>query len=116
MQADKPAPAQTLTRAVSQPATQTLPSAAQAMPQQRGQDAQRQEVTSLTAATANVLNLALPNRHYYANQDPYSERDYRRKIDWLGGRIAALNADVLTVQEVWDEAALQDAVKASGLR
>jgi endonuclease/exonuclease/phosphatase family metal-dependent hydrolase len=62
-----------------------------------------------------VLNLALPHRHYYANQDPYSERDYQRKIAWLGGRIAALNADILTVQEVWDEAALQDAVRASGL-
>jgi endonuclease/exonuclease/phosphatase family metal-dependent hydrolase len=73
-------------------------------------------VTTLVAATANVLNLALPNRQFYANQDPYSQRDYERKIDWLGGRIAALNADILTVQEVWDEAALKAAVNHSGLR
>jgi endonuclease/exonuclease/phosphatase family metal-dependent hydrolase len=37
-------------------------------------------------------------------------------MDWLGGRIAALNADVLAVQEVWDEAAMKAAVARSGLR
>jgi predicted extracellular nuclease len=73
-------------------------------------------VTTLVAATANVLNLANPGRMFYANQDVYSQRDFERKIDWLGGRIAALNADVLTVQEVWDDAALKAAVHHSGLR
>ncbi len=73
-------------------------------------------VTTLVAATANVLNLANPGRMFYANQDVYSQRDFERKIDWLGGRIAALNADILTVQEVWDDAALKAAVSHSGLR
>jgi predicted extracellular nuclease len=73
-------------------------------------------VTTLTVATANVLNLANPRRVFYANQDPYSPHEYERKIEWLGGRIAALNADVLAVQEVWDEAALKAAVSRSGLR
>jgi predicted extracellular nuclease len=73
-------------------------------------------VTTLVAATANVLNLANPGRMYYENQDVYTQRDYERKIDWLGGRIAALNADILTVQEVWDDAALKAAVNRSGLR
>jgi predicted extracellular nuclease len=73
-------------------------------------------VTTLVAATANVLNLANPGRMFYANQDAYSQRDFERKIDWLGGRIAALNADILTVQEVWDDAALKAAVHQSGLR
>ncbi len=73
-------------------------------------------VTTLVAATANVLNLANPGRMFYANQDVYSQRDFDRKIDWLGGRIAALNADILAVQEVWDEAALRAAVHHSGLR
>jgi endonuclease/exonuclease/phosphatase family metal-dependent hydrolase len=73
-------------------------------------------VTTLVAATANVLNLANPGRIFYTNQDVYSQRDFERKIDWLGGRIAALNADVLTVQEVWDDAALKAAVSHSGLR
>ena len=73
-------------------------------------------VTTLVAATANVLNLANPGRMFYANQDVYSQRDFERKINWLGGRIAALNADILTVQEVWDDAALKAAVNQSGLR
>jgi predicted extracellular nuclease len=73
-------------------------------------------VTTLTVATANVLNLANPGRTFYANQDPYSQNEFERKIDWLGGRIAALNADVLAVQEVWDEAAIKAAVSRSGLR
>jgi predicted extracellular nuclease len=73
-------------------------------------------VTTLTVATANVLNLANPGRTFYANQDAYSQNEFERKIDWLGGRIAALNADVLAVQEVWDEAAIKAAVSRSGLR
>jgi predicted extracellular nuclease len=73
-------------------------------------------VTTLTVATANVLNLANPGRVFYANQDTYSQHEYGRKIEWLGGRIAALNADVLAVQEVWDEAAIKEAVSRSGLR
>jgi predicted extracellular nuclease len=73
-------------------------------------------VTTLTVATANVLNLANPGRTFYANQDTYSQHEFERKIEWLGGRIAALNADVLAVQEVWDEAAIKAAVSRSGLR
>ena len=73
-------------------------------------------VTTLTVATANVLNLANSGRMFYANQDTYSQNEFERKIDWLGGRIAALNSDVLVVQEVWDEAAIKAAVSRSGLR
>jgi predicted extracellular nuclease len=73
-------------------------------------------VTTLTVATANVLNLANPGRMFYANQDPYSQTEFERKLDWLANRIKALNADVLAVQEVWDEAALKGAVHRSGLR
>jgi predicted extracellular nuclease len=62
------------------------------------------------------LNLANPGRTFYANQDTYSANEFERKIEWLGGRIAALNADVLAVQEVWDEAAMKAAVSRSGLR
>lgn len=73
-------------------------------------------VSTLSVATANVLNLANAGRMFYANQEPYSTRDFERKIDWLGGRIAALNTDVLAVQEIWDEAALKAAVHHSQLR
>lgn len=67
-------------------------------------------------ATYNVLNLALPGRDFYHGQNPYNPREYDAKVQWLGERFRTLNADVLAVQEVWDEAALADAVARSGLR
>ncbi len=71
--------------------------------------------TTLMVATCNVLNLANPGRAFYANQAAYTQTEFERKIDWLGGRFKALNADVLAVQEVWDEAALKAAISRSGL-
>ncbi len=70
---------------------------------------------TLTVATCNVLNLALPEREFYANQAPYTRAQYERKVQWLGGRFQTLNADILAVQEVWDEAAFSEALAASGL-
>lgn len=67
-------------------------------------------------ATCNTLNLANAGRTFYANQDIYSAAEFERKIDWLGQRFRALNADILAVQEVWDEAALKGALSRSGLR
>lgn len=36
---------------------------------------------TLSIATCNTLNLALPARNFYANQDPYSHAEYQRKIE-----------------------------------
>lgn len=71
---------------------------------------------TLLVATCNVLNLAQAGRPFYANQDPYSENEYRRKLDWLSARLRSLNADVLAFQEVWDEVALRGALARSGLQ
>lgn len=71
--------------------------------------------TTLTVGTCNLLNLALPGRHFYDGQLPYSSSEYDSKVDWIGQRMQALNADVLAVQEVWDEDALKEAVHRSGL-
>lgn len=71
---------------------------------------------TLQVATANVLNLALPRRVFYANQEPFSEAEYERKTAWLAGMLARLEADVIGVQEVWDETALKTAVARGGLR
>lgn len=71
---------------------------------------------TLMVATCNVLNLANPGRMFYPNQDAYTEAEYGRKVAWLGDRFRTLNADVLAVQEVWDEAALKAAIAHSGLR
>jgi endonuclease/exonuclease/phosphatase family metal-dependent hydrolase len=71
---------------------------------------------TLVLATCNAQNLANPGRLFYANQDPFSTDEYQRKIDWLGSMMRRLNADVVAFQEIWDEAALRDAIAASGLR
>lgn len=76
----------------------------------------RNHAYSFTACTANVLNLALPNRVYYENQRPYSQRVYDKKVEWLGDFINTMNPDILAVQEVWDEEALRDVAVASGLQ
>ena len=73
-------------------------------------------LSTLMVANCNLLNLALPGRGFYANQDAYSVDEYTRKLDWLGAQLARLNADVLGFQEVWDEAALKAVVARSGLR
>lgn len=71
---------------------------------------------TLQVATCNTLNLSAPNRSTYANQAPLDDEAYQRKIDWLGAQIARLKADVIGLQEVWDESALRDAVERSGWR
>ena len=71
---------------------------------------------TLPVASCNLLNLARAGRVFYENLDPYDDAEHARKIAWLGTLFGRLNADVLGVQEVWDESALQAAVAASGLR
>ncbi len=71
---------------------------------------------TLVLATCNALNLANPGRLFYANQEPFGADEYARKVEWLGAMLRRLNADIVAFQEVWDEAALRDAVAASGLR
>jgi endonuclease/exonuclease/phosphatase family metal-dependent hydrolase len=71
---------------------------------------------TLQVASCNLLNLASPGHRYYPNQDPYDNAEAERKRLWLGGQFERLNADVVAVQEVWDESALRYAVDASGLR
>lgn len=72
-------------------------------------------LATLMVATCNLLNLANPGRSFYANQEPYTPAEFERKLTWLGERFRVLNADVLAVQEVWDEAAFKGALGRSGL-
>ncbi|MFO1219557.1 MAG: endonuclease/exonuclease/phosphatase family protein [Burkholderiaceae bacterium] len=70
---------------------------------------------TLTVASCNMLNLALPLRAFYENQEPYTADEQARKTAWLGAMLERLNADVVGFQEVWDEPALKAAVARSGL-
>ena len=42
-----------------------------------------------TVATANLLNLALPNSSFYENRDPYKPPEYEEKCNWLGAQFCS---------------------------
>lgn len=69
----------------------------------------------LSVANFNTLNFAAPGHVFYPNEDPYDDREYARKVAWMGEQIRRLNADVACFEEIWDESALRGAVAASGL-
>lgn len=71
---------------------------------------------TLQLATCNLLNLALPGQAFYEGQDPYDAAEHERKLAWLSGMLARLNAEVCGFQEVWHEAALKAAAVRSGQR
>jgi endonuclease/exonuclease/phosphatase family metal-dependent hydrolase len=71
---------------------------------------------TLQMASCNLLNLALPGQVFYDGQDAYDTAEHERKLAWLGGMLARLNAEVCGFQEVWHEAALKAAVARSGQR
>lgn len=71
---------------------------------------------TLPVASCNLLNLALPGRRFYDNQDPFDVDEHERKIVWLGDMLKRIGADIAGFQEVWDEPALKAAVARSGLR
>jgi predicted extracellular nuclease len=84
-------------------------------PQNTASPATPPQWQTLQVATCNTLNLAAPGHVYYDNAEPYDAAEYERKTTWLGEQVARLGADVLGLQEVWDESALRDVVARSGL-
>ena len=65
----------------------------------------------LRLATLNCLNLALPQRRTYEGIAPYSSDEYLGKTQWLASLFDRLAADVVLVQEVFQEAALGDVIR-----
>ncbi len=58
-------------------------------------------------ATANLLNLANPNRVYYDNAPAYTDKEYQHKLRGISDLLAKAHADIIAVQEVWDSKALE---------
>lgn len=58
-------------------------------------------------ATCNVLNFANPNRLYYPNAPAYDDSAYQNKVTALANLLQQAQADIIAVQELWDEQALQ---------
>lgn len=69
---------------------------------------------SLRVGTFNLFNLILPGVTYYGNKR-LSRPNYEKKIQWIGGMLKAMNADVVGFQEAFKTEALQAALAISGL-
>jgi predicted extracellular nuclease len=71
---------------------------------------------SLTLATFNLKNLALPGeRLYTARQPAYTQAEFDQKTRWIGARLAEMDADIIGFQEVWSVEALRACFAAAGL-
>lgn len=62
---------------------------------------------SFYIATTNLLNFANPGRIYYENAPAYDERTYQHKLKGLSTLLSQAQADILAVQEIWDQNALE---------
>ena len=71
---------------------------------------------SFYIATANLLNFANPGRIYYDNAPAYDETSYRRKLKGLTTLLSHAKADILAVQEVWDQRALEELAIGLGFK
>ena len=63
--------------------------------------------TYIKIATFNVRNLIQPGVRYYGS-NRYSEGAYDRKLGWLAEQLLRMDADIVGLQEVFDEASVQD--------
>lgn len=66
-----------------------------------------------SVASFNVRNLISADVTYYGDES-YSPDRYRQKIGWLANQLLDMNADVVALQEVFDEASVKDLVAAYG--
>jgi endonuclease/exonuclease/phosphatase family metal-dependent hydrolase len=64
-------------------------------------------MTRFTIASFNVKNLIGPEREYYRFQT-YTPEEYAWKKDWMAEQVLKMNADILCLQEVFEEEALRD--------
>ncbi|WP_198332039.1 endonuclease/exonuclease/phosphatase family protein [Psychrobacter aquimaris] len=67
-------------------------------------------------ATANLLNLANPNRIYYDNAPAYNDNEYEHKLRGITDLLAKAHADIIAVQEVWDSEALEALAVSLGFK
>ena len=68
-----------------------------------------------SVATFNLLNLQVPGGRLNPGQRPWSEEQFARKAAWVGERLAALDADIVGLQELWSSAAMERVLEGAGL-
>ncbi|WP_299656131.1 endonuclease/exonuclease/phosphatase family protein [uncultured Tateyamaria sp.] len=66
-------------------------------------------MTDFTIASFNVKNLIGPDQEYYRFQQ-YTPEEYAWKVDWLSEQLQTMDADIVGLQEVFEESALRDVI------
>ncbi len=69
----------------------------------------------LRFGTLNLQNLQLPGAGLYPGNEPYSQAEYDKKIEWLAQTVRRLDADILGLQELWSARCLSDLFQKAGL-
>ena len=60
-----------------------------------------------SVATFNLYNFQLPGLHMNPGQQPWTVREFARKTSWIRGQLKTIDADVVGLQELWNEAAMR---------
>ena len=68
-----------------------------------------------SVATFNLFNLQLPGLKMNPGQKVWTQDEFDRKIGWIGGQLAALDADIVGLQELWHADAMAQVLAAHGL-
>ena len=69
----------------------------------------------ISFASFNLLNLQLPGRAVYNDRDGWPAEVYARKVAFTAETLRRLDADVIGLQELWAEGALEEVVAKAGL-
>jgi endonuclease/exonuclease/phosphatase family metal-dependent hydrolase len=68
-----------------------------------------------SVATFNLYNLQLPGEDMNPRQTPWTEAEYKRKLDWTARQLHQLKADIVGFQELWHAEPLEKMLAQSGL-
>jgi len=71
--------------------------------------------TQFSIATMNLYNLNRPGQRIYSDADGWPQDQYDLKIEWTARQLREIGADIWGFQELWDGAALAQAVEVAGL-
>lgn len=73
------------------------------------------DLNSFSVATVNLYNLQLPGERMNPGQTPWTPEEFDRKLTWLAGQLASLDADIVGLQELWHRDAMAAVLARGGL-
>lgn len=71
---------------------------------------------TISFSTFNLYNLQLPGKPLYKKTKPWTENQYKKKLEWAFKKISLLNSDVWGFQELWVRKGLEDVFEFGGLK